>query len=101
MDGSTHVREAPARSRRFGDAFIARLKTTDQRRLLLMVVPPVLIAIVAAAWLVLTAGTIATDDATVAAARAPISASVRGRVVEVLVRDDQHVRAGDVLFRLD
>lgn len=42
-----------------------------------------------------------TDDAYVMAARVPISANVSGQVVEVLVRDNQMVHRGDVLFRLD
>src|SRR5262245_24245589 len=101
MDGSSNVREAPARLRRSADAFIARLKAAKQRRLALMIVPPALAALIAAAWIMLGSGVVSTDDATIAAARAPISASVRGRVVKVLVREDQRVRAGDVLFQLD
>ncbi len=42
-----------------------------------------------------------TDDAYVQAARVAISANVAGRVVAVDVRDNQRVRLGDVLFRLD
>jgi len=42
-----------------------------------------------------------TDNAYVQAARTPVSASVSGRVIEVDVADNQHVRKGQVLFRLD
>jgi membrane fusion protein (multidrug efflux system) len=42
-----------------------------------------------------------TDDAYVAARIAPVSARVSGTVVEVLVRDNQDVKAGEVLLRLD
>jgi membrane fusion protein (multidrug efflux system) len=42
-----------------------------------------------------------TDDAQIAGARVAISSSVSGRVVEIDVRDNQQVRAGQVLFRLD
>lgn len=42
-----------------------------------------------------------TDDAYVQAARATISSNVAGRVVEIAVRDNQHVKRGDPLFRLD
>jgi membrane fusion protein, multidrug efflux system len=42
-----------------------------------------------------------TDDAYVNAARVAISTNVPGRVVELSVRDNQRVKQGDVLFRLD
>jgi membrane fusion protein (multidrug efflux system) len=42
-----------------------------------------------------------TDDATVQAAQASVSANVAGRVVAIDVRDNQRVHRGDVLFRLD
>jgi membrane fusion protein, multidrug efflux system len=44
---------------------------------------------------------VSTDDAYVAAHIAPVSARVSGTVVEVLVRDNQDVKAGEVLVRLD
>jgi membrane fusion protein (multidrug efflux system) len=44
---------------------------------------------------------VSTDDAYVVAARTDISANVAGRVVEILVRDNQFVHAGEVLFKLD
>lgn len=42
-----------------------------------------------------------TDDAYVQAAQASISSNISGRVVAVAVHDNQRVRRGDVLFRLD
>jgi membrane fusion protein (multidrug efflux system) len=67
----------------------------------LMVVAPVLI-IAAAAIAYLNGGRFqSTDDAYVQAARVTISASVQGRVVQLLVRENQLVKAGQVLFRLD
>jgi membrane fusion protein (multidrug efflux system) len=62
--------------------------------------PVVVIAVVA--WFVLTGGRYqSTDDAYVQAARTPISANVSARVVELNVKDNQTVKKGDVLFRLD
>jgi len=62
--------------------------------------PLVILAIVA--WFMLTSGrSQTTDDAYVQAARVPISASIGGRVVELDVRENQRVKAGQVLFRLD
>lgn len=70
-------------------------------RLLLMVsVPLVLIGI--GAYLYLSAGRYAsTDNAYVKADKVAISADVGGRVVAVEVKDNQPVKAGQVLFRLD
>ncbi|MGZ3346639.1 MAG: HlyD family secretion protein, partial [Caulobacteraceae bacterium] len=62
--------------------------------------PVIVIAVVA--WFVLTGGRYqSTDDAYVQAARTPISANVSARVIELDVRDNQQVKKGDVLFRLD
>jgi membrane fusion protein (multidrug efflux system) len=44
---------------------------------------------------------VTTDDAYVEGPIAPVSAKVAGQVVEVRVRDNQPVRAGDVLARID
>jgi membrane fusion protein (multidrug efflux system) len=44
---------------------------------------------------------VSTDDAYVAAHMAPISARIPGTVIEVPVDDNQDVKAGDVLVRLD
>jgi membrane fusion protein (multidrug efflux system) len=42
-----------------------------------------------------------TDDARIRAGRVMVSANVPGRVVQILVQDNQRVAAGQVLFRLD
>jgi membrane fusion protein, multidrug efflux system len=70
-------------------------------RLLLMAsIPLVLVAI--AAYLYLTAGRSAsTDDAYVQADKIVISSDVSGRVVAVAVKDNQPVKTGQVLIRLD
>jgi membrane fusion protein (multidrug efflux system) len=44
---------------------------------------------------------VSTDDAYVTAHLAPVSARIPGTVVEVRVNDNQDVRAGDILVRLD
>ncbi|WP_341197492.1 HlyD family secretion protein [Hyphomonas chukchiensis] len=79
-------------------------KPARQRKLrtyLLMIAPAIIGVIGLFVWLHFTAGRVSTDNATVAAARAPISASVRARVVEVRVTENQSVHQGDVLVRLD
>ena len=70
-------------------------------RVLLLVVVP-LVAIVAGLYIYATGGQeVETDNAYVKANIVPISASVNGRVIEVLARDSQPVEADAVLFRLD
>jgi len=70
-------------------------------RLPLMIGGPVLAAIVAA-YVYLTGGRYeGTDDAYVQTASVAVSSNVAGRVQEVRVRDNQAVRKGEVLFRLD
>ncbi len=62
--------------------------------------PVIVIAVVG--YFVLTGGRYqTTDDAYVEAARAPISANVSARVVELAVHDNQPVKKGQLLFRLD
>jgi membrane fusion protein (multidrug efflux system) len=47
------------------------------------------------------AGQVSTDDAQVDAHIAPIAAKVSGSVAEILVSDNQSVKAGQVLLRID
>jgi len=62
--------------------------------------PLVILAIVA--YFILTGGRFeTTDDAYIQAAKAPISTAIAGRVTEVDVGENQHVKAGQVLFKLD
>jgi membrane fusion protein (multidrug efflux system) len=44
---------------------------------------------------------VSTDDAYVESAIAPLAAKVAGHVVELLVDDNQHVKPGDLLLRID
>ncbi len=62
--------------------------------------PVIVIAIVA--YFVLTGGrSQSTDDAYVMLDRTPISANVSARVVQVAVRDNEPVKKGQLLFKLD
>jgi len=70
-------------------------------RLPLMIGGPVLVVLVAL-YFYLTGGRYeGTDDAYVQTASVAVSSNVAGRVQELDVRDNQQVRKGDVLFRLD
>ena len=78
-----------------------RTVPVGMRRLILMLAPLVVGGVLVVTWMHLTAGRVSTDNATIAAARAPIASSIRARVIEVLVTENQHVQKGDVLVRLD
>ncbi|MDR3416547.1 MAG: HlyD family secretion protein [Nevskia sp.] len=73
----------------------------ERLRLPLMILGVAVVAI-GALWFWLAGGRyMSTDDAYIRAAQSSISSNVAGRVTEILVRDNQHVRRGDLLFRLD
>lgn len=62
---------------------------------------PLLIAIIV--WIVVANGgkAEATDNAYVQIAKAPVSASIGGRVIAVYVHENERVKAGQILFRID
>jgi membrane fusion protein (multidrug efflux system) len=79
----------------------ARRPLKQRLRVPLMLLAP-LVVIGGALWLYLTGGRYeSTDDAYVEAAHVSVSSNVAGRVSEMNVRDNQLVKKGDVLFRLD
>ena len=85
--------ERPARLRR---------RSWRQRlRLPLMLLGPLLVAVVAGYWYLTGGRYISTDDAYVDAARVAISTEVSGRVAAIEVRDNERVKAGQVLFLID
>jgi len=59
------------------------------------------VVVLGAALAIYTHNRVSTDDAQVSGHIAPISARVGGSVAEILVQDNQPVKAGDVLVRLD
>jgi membrane fusion protein (multidrug efflux system) len=70
-------------------------------RLVLMFGVPLAIVIAGTAWYLSSGRYVATDDAYVQAGTVAVSTDVPGRVVAVEVLNNQYVKAGDVLFRLD
>jgi membrane fusion protein (multidrug efflux system) len=67
----------------------------------LMIGGPVLILLVVG-YFVLTGGRFqSTDDAYVQIAKAPVAPSIGGRVTDIYVHENQFVRKGQLLFRLD
>lgn len=71
------------------------------RRLALMLSVPLLILIGAVTYWYSLQGKVSTDNAYVRLDKVSVSAQVGGKIVEVLVDENQHVRAGDLLFRID
>jgi membrane fusion protein, multidrug efflux system len=105
---STVEDEAPSAvgARRSGidgrPAIIGRRRSLRQRlRLPLMIAGPVVVLLAAAYWYLTGGRYVSTDDAYVQAARVAISTDISGRVVEIDVHDNDRVKAGRVLFRLD
>lgn len=73
---------------------------TRHRRSLMLFGP--LVVLVVGGYFYVTGGRyVSTDDAYIQSARVSVSADVAGRVVEVKVEDNQSVKKGDLLFRLD
>lgn len=70
------------------------------RPLLMFGVPLLLIAI-AGAWWASSGSTVSTDNAYVQQDKVSVASDVAGRIVEVAVRENQPVKAGDILFRID
>lgn len=71
------------------------------RRLTLMLAGPGLLIAVTAGYYALNANYVATDNAYVRQDKVSVSAEIGGRVIDVAVRENQHVKAGDLLFRID
>ncbi len=87
--GSPVTEQAPAPGKR------------RRRNTVLWILGPALVLIVGG-WMYVTSGRyVSTDNAYVQADRATIAPQVAGRVVEVDVRENQAVKKGDVLFRID
>jgi membrane fusion protein (multidrug efflux system) len=70
------------------------------RRPLLLVVP-ILVAGIGVAVYLATEPYVSTDNAFVRAAKVTVNARVAGQAVEIAVEDNQRVRQGQVLFRID
>lgn len=76
-------------------------KVRKNRILILWILGPALVVCIGG-YYYLTAGRfVSTDNAYVQADYVTIAPQIGGRVSEVLVRENQAVRAGDVLFRID
>jgi membrane fusion protein, multidrug efflux system len=71
------------------------------RRMVLLVGVPVTVLLVAAVVWLWGGRYISTDNAYVVAQKVIVTPSVAGRILSVDVKEGQHVKPGDVLFRID
>jgi membrane fusion protein, multidrug efflux system len=67
----------------------------------LMLALPIMLAVFGGAYYFAEEPYVSTDDAFVRAAKITVNSRVAGQVVEIAVRDNQRVRQGQVLFRID
>lgn len=85
-------------------ALVAEPDTRPKRKLLrpllMFGVPALILAVVGYFWAT-SGGSVSTDNAYVQQDKVSVSSDVAGRIVEVPVRENQLVKAGDVLFRVD
>jgi membrane fusion protein (multidrug efflux system) len=72
-----------------------------RRRALIVLALALVAAGVGGGWLALPRSAVSTDNAYVKADTSVVSAKVKGRIAEMLVGDNQNVRAGDPLVRLE
>lgn len=71
------------------------------QRVALMLSVPVLLVVGAIVWLLMDSGAISTDNAYVKQDVVAVSSDVAGRIVSANVHENQMVKAGDLLFRID
>jgi membrane fusion protein (multidrug efflux system) len=101
MNDSTNASPSPAPAAAAPSPAPANGERLRRIRLPLMIGGAVVIVLIAAYLYFASGRSEATNDAYVTAARVAISTNVPGRVVELHVRDNQRVKRGEVLFRLD
>lgn len=89
--------------KQYGAPAVTESSTPNRRRknIWLWTAGPALVLLIGG-WLYLTSGRyVSTDNAYVQADRVTLAPQVGGRVTQVLVRENQAVKKGDVLFRID
>ena len=73
----------------------------DRRRTLLLVVLPIVAAVGGLAFYLSGGRYATTDDAYVGAQKVLITPDVSGKIIKVVVKEGQHVKANDELFEID
>src|SRR5437868_1881317 len=77
------------------------LRPTLPKRALLVAGAAIVLAVLGAWWIATPASSVSTDDAYLKADSTIVAPKVHGLVAEVLVHDNQTVRAGQPLIRID
>jgi len=93
---TTYVADAP----RTASPIIGRLRTLPKRALIIGGAAFAAI-LLGAGWIAMPASSVSTDDAYVKADSIIIAPKVQGLIAEILVRDNQRVRKGQPLIRID
>ena len=76
--------------------------STKRKKLLKIVAIIFIVAVlIYAVWMYFASRSVSTDNAYVGADTAPVTSMVSGQVTEVLVKDTQSVKKGDLLVRID
>jgi membrane fusion protein (multidrug efflux system) len=104
--GGVAVMEAPFDGAAYDGASNRALATPrrtlrERLRRPLMLVVPIVVAAFGAAMYLADEPYVSTDNAFVRAAKVTVNARVAGQAVEIDVRDNERVRQGQVLFRID
>jgi membrane fusion protein (multidrug efflux system) len=102
-DADPQIVEAPATVREPGEPGTADEAPARRRwgRLALMLVVPLAILIGGVVYWLGLQGKVSTDDAYVKQDKVSISAEVGGKILQVFVKSGDHVKAGDLLYRID
>ncbi len=98
MEEEKPVNEQPPEQQRQA---VTRRPRARSRKLLWALVAGVVLALVAVGFWLHYRYRVSSDDAQVDGHIVPMAAKISGSVLEVLVNDNQQVKAGDVLVRLD
>jgi len=75
--------------------------TSRWRRIALMLSVPLVLIVAAGVYWYSLQGKVSTDNAYVQQDKVAVSAEVGGKIIEVLVKDGDQVKAGQLLFRID
>ncbi|WP_236643740.1 HlyD family secretion protein [Flavisphingopyxis soli] len=103
-DSPIDVPSAPVAERATAEPVATEQATAPRSRIgrwvLMLGLPLILVAVGGYFWL--TSGRyVSTDNAYVQQDKVAVASDVAGRIVEVDVKENQHVEAGDILFRID
>lgn len=71
------------------------------RRAVVVFFGAIVLALTGVTWILLPASSVSTDDAYIKADSTIISPKVHGLIAQILVRDNEHVKAGQPLIRID